>query len=263
MTAEDFLEGQVLLIDKTNHHLFQPLLYQVATAGLSPADIATPIREILKKYSSVTVHMDNVVDIIKEENYITTQTGKKINYKNLIIATGARHSYFGHDEWEVNAPGLKNLDDALNIRENILRSFERSEIETDQKKIDALTTFVIIGGGPTGVEMAGAIAEVATKTLAKNFSNIDPRKSQIYLIEGGPRILAGFHPSLSSISQNDLETLGVKVLLNSIVSKIDENGVTIGDRHIFAKNIIWAAGNKANPILKKLNIKMFELFMSR
>lgn len=247
---------EVLLIDKTNHHLFQPLLYQVATAGLSPADIATPIREILKQYPSVSVIMDEVSSINKESSTLETKSEKKLHFKNLIIATGARHSYFGHDEWEKFAPGLKSLSDALNIRENILRSYEISELESDQKKIDALTTFVVVGAGPTGVEMAGAICEIATKTLTKNFTHIDPRRSKVYLIEGGDRVLSAFHPSLSEKSKQDLEKIGVTVLLNSVVKDINEDGVTVGDKFIAAKNIIWAAGNKANPILNALDTEL-------
>ena len=243
----------VLLIDKTNHHLFQPLLYQVATAGLSPADIATPIREILKKYPSITIVMDEVIEMSKESSTVTIKTGHKISFKNLVLATGARHSYFGNDQWEKLAPGLKSLDDALSIRENVLRSFEKCELETDPKKISALTTFVVIGAGPTGVEMAGAIAEIATKTLAKNFSNIDTKSSKIYLIEGGERVLSSFHPQLSEKSKKDLESLGVTVKLKSFVKDITEEGVTVGDDFIPTKNIVWAAGNKANPILLKLN----------
>ncbi|PIK15945.1 NAD(P)/FAD-dependent oxidoreductase [Halobacteriovorax sp. JY17] len=247
---------EVLLIDRTNHHLFQPLLYQVATAGLSPADIATPIREILKKYSSITIIMDEVIEISKENSTVTISSGNQVSFKNLILATGARHSYFGNDQWEKLAPGLKSLDDALSIRENVLRSFEKSELETDLKKISALTTFVVIGAGPTGVEMAGAIAEIATKTLAKNFSNIDPKSSKIYLIEGGQRVLSTFHPSLSEKSKDDLESLGVTVKLNSFVKEITEEGVTVGEEFIPTKNIVWAAGNKANPILLKLDTSL-------
>ena len=246
---------EVLLIDRTNHHLFQPLLYQVATAGLSPADIATPIREILKKYPSLNVIMDEVLDIKKDEKYVLTKTGLKIEFNNLIIASGARHSYFGHDEWEQLAPGLKSLSDALNIRENVLRSFELSELEADQQKIEALTTFVVVGAGPTGVEMAGAIAEIAKKTLTKNFTHFDPRRSKIYLIEGADRVLNAFHPKLSERAKRDLEKLGVIVKLKSVVRNIDENGVSLDDEFIPSKNIVWAAGNKANPILKSLNVE--------
>lgn len=247
---------EVLIIDKSNHHLFQPLLYQVATAGLSPADIATPIREILKKYPSVTVIMDEVQKINKETSTIETSSEHKFEFNNLIIATGARHSYFGNDQWESLAPGLKSLSDALKIRENILKSYELSELETDQSKIDALTTFVIVGAGPTGVEMAGAIAEIATKTLTKNFSNIDPRRSKVYLVEGGDRVLSAFHPKLSERTKKDLEKIGVTVLLKSFVKDISEEGVTIGDNFIPARNVVWAAGNKANPILKELNCEL-------
>ncbi|EQC48625.1 pyridine nucleotide-disulfide oxidoreductase [Bacteriovorax sp. BSW11_IV] len=247
---------EVLIIDKSNHHLFQPLLYQVATAGLSPADIATPIREILKKYPSVSVIMDEVQKINKETSTIETSSEHKFEFNNLIIATGARHSYFGNDQWESLAPGLKSLSDALKIRENILKSYELSELETDQSKIDALTTFVIVGAGPTGVEMAGAIAEIATKTLTKNFSNIDPRRSKVYLVEGGDRVLSAFHPKLSERTKKDLEKIGVTVLLKSFVKDISEEGVTIGDNFIPARNVVWAAGNKANPILKELNCEL-------
>ena len=247
---------EVLIIDKMNHHLFQPLLYQVATAGLSPSDIATPVREILKKYSSITVAMEEVSQINKEESSIRTKTNRYLEFNNLIVATGARHSYFGNDEWEKIAPGLKSLEDALTIRENILRSFELSEMESDPDKVEALTTFVVIGAGPTGVEMAGSIAEIAKKTLAKNFTQIDPRNSKIYLIEGGDRVLSSFHSSLSQKAKEDLEKLGVIVKLNSMVKEINDDGVQVEDDFIHAKNIIWAAGNKASPLLEKLNTNL-------
>lgn len=236
-----------------NHHLFQPLLYQVASAGLSPADIATPIREILKGYTSINIIMDEVVDIDKVGHKIAIKSGAELLFENLIVAVGARHSYFGKEEWESIAPGLKSLADALNIRENILRSFELSEVEPDKKKSEALTTFVVIGAGPTGVEMAGAIAEIATKTLTKNFANIDSRESKIYLIEGGNRVLSAFHPDLSLKAKKDLEELGVIVKLDSIVQMITDEGVQIKDDFIASKNIIWAAGNKANSLLLKLD----------
>ncbi len=246
----------VLIIDKKNHHLFQPLLYQVATAGLSPSDIATPTREILKKYTSVTTILDEVVSFNKENKSITTKSKSIFTYSNLVIATGARHSYFGNEQWEEFAPGLKSLNDALKIRENILMSFEQSELEDDYEKKKAYTTFVIIGAGPTGVEMAGAIAEIATKTLTKNFSNINPKKSRIILIEGGPKVLSSFHPSLSKKAKADLEAFGVEVKLNSFVKNITKDGVEVGEEFISAKNIIWAAGNKANPIITALDTKM-------
>ncbi len=247
---------QALIIDRMNHHLFQPLLYQVATAALSPADIATPIREILKKYSSLSVIMDEVVSIDKESKLLTTKCDQKLTYDNLIIAVGARHSYFGNDQWESFAPGLKSLDDALLIREKILNSYELSELNSDPKEIKALTTFVVIGGGPTGVEMAGAIAEIASNTLSKNFTHIDPKKTKVYLLEGGDRLLSAFHKSLSEKTKSDLEKLGVTVKLNTMVDKLTEDGVYYGDEFIPSKNIVWAAGNVANPLLKELNVEL-------
>ncbi len=246
---------ETLVIDKKNHHLFQPLLYQVATAGLSPSNIATPIREVLKKYSSVSVVMDEVLDIDLDKKTIATANGHQYKYENLVIAAGARHSYFGNNEWEKYAPGLKTIEDALKIRENMLTNFEKSEQETDYIKQTALTTFVVIGGGPTGVEMAGAIAEIAKKTLTKNFSNIDPSKSKIFLLEGGNRLLAAFDKKLSAHAKKDLEQLGVDVRLESRVTKIDDSGVYIGDEYIPTVNIIWAAGNQTNPIVAGLDVK--------
>jgi NADH dehydrogenase len=242
-------QKDVLLIDRMNHHLFQPLLYQVATAALSPADIACPIREILKKYSSISVQMDEVIEIDKKTKKLTTQSGKTLYFENLIVAIGSRHSYFGNDQWEQHAPGLKSLQDALKIRENILRSFELCEIETDEKTREALKTFVVVGAGPTGVEMAGAIAEIATKTLAKNFTHIDSRRSKIYLIEGGDRVLAAFNSKLSVKARSDLEALGVIVKLNSVVKSVSAEGVQIGNDFIRSRNVIWAAGNKSFPLL--------------
>ena len=246
---------ETLVIDKKNHHLFQPLLYQVATAGLSPSNIATPIREVLKKYSSVSVVMDEVQKIELDKKEIRTINGHTYQYDNLIVAAGARHSYFGNDSWETYAPGLKTIEDALKIRENMLTNFEKSEQETDFIKQTALTTFVVIGGGPTGVEMAGAIAEIAKKTLTKNFSNIDPSKSKIFLLEGGERLLAAFDEKLSMQAKNDLEQLGVDVRLSSRVTKIDDSGVYIADEYIPTVNIIWAAGNQTNPIVAGLDVK--------
>ncbi|EQC47124.1 NAD(P)/FAD-dependent oxidoreductase [Bacteriovorax sp. Seq25_V] len=247
---------EALIIDRMNHHLFQPLLYQVATAALSPADIAAPIREVLKKYSSLSVIMDEVSIIDKNANSLETKSGLVITFDNLIIATGARHSYFGKDEWESLAPGLKSLEDALHIRENILRSYELSEMATNIEDVKALTTFVVIGGGPTGVEMAGAIAEIASKTMVKNFSHVNTRDSKIYLLEGGPRVLNAFKEELSAKAKSDLERLGVNVRVNTLVTNITQDGVYIGNEFIPSKNIIWAAGNKASPLLKVLDVKV-------
>ncbi|MDA8794082.1 NAD(P)/FAD-dependent oxidoreductase, partial [Bacteriovoracaceae bacterium] len=246
----------VLIIDKKNHHLFQPLLYQVATAALSPADISTPIRELFKKSNSTDIIMDEVDSIDLKDSSLIIKSKKKVYYENLIIATGARHSYFGNDSWETHATGLKTLDDALKIREDILKNFEASELEEDAEARKALTTFVVVGGGPTGVEMAGAIAEIAKKTLLKNFSNIDTKNAEIILIEGGNSILSSFDKSLSQKAKVDLEKLGVKVLLNTMVKEINQEGVSIGKDFIKTRNIIWAAGNEANPLTQQLKIEL-------
>jgi len=243
---------QVLLIDKTNHHLFQPLLYQVATASLSPADIASPIREILKRYSSISVIMDKAVAIDQQACVVHTESGNAFQFENLIVAVGVVPAYFGHTEWQQWAPGLKSLNDALTIRENMLRSFEMAELSSSQDEVDALSTFVVVGAGPTGVEMAGAIAEISRQTLAKNFSRIDPRNTRVYLVEGSGRVLSAFKERLSLRARQDLERLGVKVLLDSFVECIDGDGVVINDKSIATRNIIWAAGNAGNPLLQGL-----------
>lgn len=247
---------QVLLIDKTNHHLFQPLLYQVATASLSPADIASPIREVLKHYPSLSIIMDKVVDFDLQASVVKTESGNLFKFNNLIIAVGVVPFYFGHTPWEQWAPGLKSLNDALTVRENILRSFEMAELSSSQDEIDALTTFVIVGAGPTGVEMAGAIAEIAKETLVKNFNYIDPRNTKVYLIEGGGRVLPAFQEKLSARAERDLKKLGVNVMLDAVVEHVDSEGVIVHGTPIHAKNIIWAAGNIANPLLEKLNTRM-------
>ncbi len=246
---------ETLVIDKKNHHLFQPLLYQVATAGLSPSNIATPIREVLKKYASVSVVMDEVLGVDLKSKVIRTKNKHEYQYENLIVAAGAKHSYFGNDQWEQFAPGLKTISDALKIRETMLTNFEKSEQEQDFIKQNALNTFVVIGGGPTGVEMAGAIAEIAKKTLTKNFSNIDPAKSKVFLLEGADRLLAAFDEKLSARAKKDLEQLGVDVRLKALVTKIDENGVYIKDEFIPTENIIWAAGNQTNQIVASLDVE--------
>ncbi|MBF8263192.1 MAG: ndh [Parachlamydiales bacterium] len=258
----------VWLIDRANHHLFQPLLYEVATAALSPADIATPIREILSKYKNINVLMGEVISIDKENRIIALRNGEKIGYDFLIIALGARHSYFGQNEWEKNAPGLKTLADALKIREKILISFEKAERCGNQSLALQYLNFVIVGGGPTGVEMAGAIAEIATNSLIQNFRHIDPSQAKIFLIEGLPIILSSFPEELSQKAQRYLEKMGVQVMTNRRVSDITDQGVSIGDplKNSFLKegdsssklfipsqNIIWAAGDQASPILKTLS----------
>jgi NADH dehydrogenase len=244
---------EVLLVDKTNHHLFQPLLYQVATAAISPGDIAKPIRSILKDQKNTEVLLDEVTAINKAGGTIELKNEGILNFDFLIVAVGARHSYFGHDEWEAHAPGLKTLNDALTIRENILLSFEKAEITEDSHEREKFLTFVVIGGGPTGIEMAGAIAEIARKTMTEDFRNIDPRQARIILIEGGDRLLSVYPEKLSDYTKNSLETMGVKVLTGKTASQVGPEGVKIGDELIPTTNVIWAAGNKASPVLNTLN----------
>ncbi|MEN9654104.1 MAG: pyridine nucleotide-disulfide oxidoreductase [Chlamydiota bacterium] len=246
----------VWLIDKTNHHLFQPLLYQVASAALSPGDIAVPIREILSPYENVTVLMGEVVKINKQEHYVELKNGDRIGFEYLIVATGARHSYFGKDEWEEFAPGLKTLSDALKIRERILISFELAERCDSISEAKKFLNFVIIGGGPTGVEMAGAIAEIAYKTMLKNFRRIDTTKTKIYLVEGSPHILPVYPPELSNKAQSYLEQFGVTVIAGKRVTKVSSEGVEIEGSFIPAKNILWAAGNQAGAMLKTLDVPL-------
>lgn len=246
----------ILLLDKKNHHLFQPLLYQVAAAALSPADIATPLREILRDQSNTTVMMSDVKAIHKDQRSIETAKGEMIPYDYLVVAVGASHSYFGNDQWAPLAPGLKTISDALDIRERILLSFEKAERLDSIEEAAKFLNFVIVGAGPTGVEMAGAIAEIAHKTMFKNFRRINPKKSKIYLIEGAPRVLPPYPETLSYKAKFALEKMGVKVMTDKIVTNITEDGVHIGDEYIEARNVIWAAGNQASPLLKTLDVPL-------
>ncbi len=243
----------ILVIDKTNHHLFQPLLYQVATAALSPGDIATPIREILSNQANATVIMGEVASIDKNLKQLTLANGDLIGYDYLILAVGARHSYFGNDQWETVAPGLKTISDAIKIREQVLVSFEKAERLDSESEAAKYLNFVVIGGGPTGVEMAGAIAEIAHTALFKNFRRIKPEKARIFLIEATPYILPVYPEKLSLHAKRDLEELGVTVLVNTKVTDIREDGVQTEDRFIDSHNVIWAAGNQASPLLKTLD----------
>ena len=249
-------ELDVLLIDKTNHHLFQPLLYEVATAALSPGEIATPLREVLRHQQNTTVIMGEVVKIDKNNKQIAIANGDIIGYDSLVVCIGARHSYFGREEWEKFAPGLKTINDALKIREQVLISFEKAERLDSISEATKFLNFVIIGGGPTGVEMAGAIAEIAYKTMFKNFRRIKPEESKIYLIEALPQILPMYPAKLSSRAAQDLEKLGVKVLTGKKVIEINENGVKTEEMFIESKNIIWAAGNQVSPMLKTLDVPL-------
>ena len=236
----------VTLIDRNNHHLFQPLLYQVATAGLSPADIASPIRGILGGQRNVKIMLAEVsgIDVTRKE---VIADGRRIGYDYLVLATGARHAYFGHNDWAAFAPGLKTIDDATYLRRRILLAFERAENETDVDERRRLMTFVVVGGGPTGVEMAGAIAELAKRALASDFQSIDPQCASIVLIEGAQRLLTPFDPSLSHAARRSLNQLGVDVRLGAAVTDCSCEGVRLGDEFISTRTIIWAAGVMASP----------------
>ncbi len=245
----------ITIIDKTNHHLFQPLLYQVATAALSPGDIAIPIRSIFRGRKNIEVIMAEVQSINKSESSLQLND-RKIYFDYLIVAPGSSHSYFGNNEWEQVAPGLKSLSDALAIREKILCSFEEAEIIENKNDQEQYLTFVIVGGGPTGVEMAGAIAEIARQTMLKDFRNINPKETKIFLVEAYPRILTAYSEHLSEIAKNDLEKMGVKVLINTKVTNVSLTGVILGEEFIKTKNIIWAAGNEASLLLKSLDVEL-------
>ena len=242
---------RLTVIDRTNYHLFQPLLYQVATAALSPADIAAPVRAILSKCKNVEVVLAEVESVDVETRKVITKD-RVFDYDYLIIATGARHSYFGHDEWEKLAPGLKSLEDAIELRRRILLAFEFAEKTTDEAERKAAMTFVVIGGGPTGVEMAGAIAEISRYTLAKNFRHIDPSKARVILIEGGSRLLAAYPPDLSESARKQLVDLGVDVRTDARATDITESGVQLNGEFIACRVKIWAAGNNASFVGKTL-----------
>ncbi len=242
----------VTVIDRRNHHLFAPLLYQVATAQLSPANIAQPIRSILRKQKNANVLLGEVAGIDVDAKSITLDGGRTIAWDFLVVAVGATHSYFGHDEWAPMAPGLKTIDDATEIRKRILLAFETAENEPDRVKREAMLTFVVIGGGPTGVELAGAIGEIAGHTLVKEFNHIDPRDAKILLLEGLPRILPMFPEALSADAENDLSKFGVRVRTNSLVTAIDHHGVNVGDERIDANTVIWAAGVQVSRLTRAL-----------
>jgi len=242
---------RVTVIDRTNYHLFQPLLYQVATAALSPADIAAPVRAVLSKCKNLEVMLAEVQSVDVDAKKIKT-TDMEIAYDFLIVATGARHSYFGHNEWEKLAPGLKSLEDAIELRRRLLLAFEYAEKITDEAARKAAMTFVIIGGGPTGVEMAGAIAEIARYTLAKDFRHIDPSQARVILIEAEPRLLAVFPEDLSASAMKQLVALGVEVRTGTRATNLTETGLQVGDEFIPCRVKIWAAGNTASFVGKTL-----------
>src|ERR1700744_5104141 len=237
----------ITLVDRRNHHLFQPLLYQVATASLATSEIAWPIRYLLRDRPDVTTLFATVCGVDAKEKRVLLEDGDTLPYDTLVLATGVRHAYFGHDEWEPFAPGLKTLEDATTLRRRILVAFERAERETDPERRAALLTFVIVGAGPTGVELAGTIAELAQDTLAPDFRNIDTHKARVVLIEAGPRVLAGFADDLSTYAQHSLEKIGVEVVLNQPVTECTAEGVVYDGNKLDARTIIWAAGVRASP----------------
>ncbi len=246
------VDCDVTVIDRHNHHVFSPLLYQVATAGLSAGDIASPIRWILRRQDRLRVLMATVDQIDPAAKRLRLDGGGVIAYDYLIVGAGATHSYFGHDAWSASAPGLKSLDDALEIRRRLLRAFEEAEREPDPARQRFLLTFVLIGGGPTGVELAGALAEIARHALKAEFDAIDPASARIILLEGGPSILPTFPESLRASARRSLIRLGVEVRENALVTDVDERGVAIGNERIDAHTVLWAAGVAASPVGRQL-----------
>ncbi len=241
----------ILILDRRNHHLFQPLLYQVAMAGLSPADISTPIRSVFRKQKNVRVLMAEVSEISVSAKKVSTSVGEfKFDY--LVLACGAEHSYFGHNEWEDFAPGLKTLEQATEIRRRVLTAFEKAEAQPDREKLRQWLTFVVVGGGPTGVELAGALGEITRYTLTKDFRHIDPADARIILVEAGPKILAPFYDELGKKARRDLEELGVHITTNTVVSEVTSEGVRMGSEWVAAKTVIWAAGVKPSPLSSQL-----------
>jgi len=246
---------RVTVIDRTNYHLFQPLLYQVATAALSPADIAAPVRGVLSKCKNMEVVLAEVMSVDVNAKKVKLSEGE-VGYDYLIVATGARHSYFGHPEWEKLAPGLKSLEDAVEIRRRILMAFEFAERTSDEAARKAAMTFVVVGGGPTGVEMAGAIAEIARYTLAKDFRHIDPSQARVILIEGEPKVLASFPEDLRDSAMKQLVDLGVEVRTGIHATNLSEQGLQVGDEFIPCRVKIWAAGNTASFVGESLGVPL-------
>lgn len=247
---------RITLLDRGNHHLFQPLLYQVATAGLSSPDIAAPLRHILRRQKNVTVLMGEAVAVDAANKRVNLADGGALGYDFLMLASGATHAYFGHDDWAAHAPGLKTLDDALLIRRRILSAFERAEACEDETERRALLTFAIVGGGPTGVELAGTLAEIARHTLKREFRRIDPRYTRVLLLEAGPRVLSTFPESLSAKAQRQLEKLGVEVRTGSAVTRIDADSISLGEERIATRTVLWAAGVAASPLARSLGVPL-------
>ncbi|MCO7488277.1 NAD(P)/FAD-dependent oxidoreductase [Stenotrophomonas maltophilia] len=247
---------RITLVDRRNHHLFQPLLYQVATAGLSAPDIAAPLRHILGHQRNVEVRLGEVVAIDKRARQIRMADGSTLDYDSLLLATGATHAYFGNDQWADDAPGLKTLDDAIALRRKLLLAFERAEAEPDPAKKAAWLSFAIVGGGPTGVELAGTLAEIARHTLRNEFRHIDPASARVRLVEAGPRVLSSFPDVLSLKARRQLEKLGVEVLTGTPVSDIDSQGFKLGEQFVPARTVVWAAGVAASPLARTLDVPL-------
>jgi NADH dehydrogenase len=253
---------RVTLLDRHNYHLFQPLLYQVATASLSPGDVASPIRWILRHQSNVTVLLADAREIDTANRRVLIDGGEsgaaaeRLAYDFLIVATGATHAYFGHPEWASRAPGLKTLDDALEIRRQVLLAFEAAEREDEELARRRLLTFVIVGAGPTGVELAGALGEIARQSLKRDFRRIKPESARILLLEGGPHVLSAFPENLRTSAQRSLERLGVEVRTGAIVTMVDREGVLIGNERIAAQTVLWAAGVAASPLVRSLQVPL-------
>ncbi|MEM6560578.1 MAG: NAD(P)/FAD-dependent oxidoreductase [Planctomycetota bacterium] len=245
------VDAEVALLDRRNHHVFQPLLYQVATASLSPASISAPIRSALKKAKHCQVVLADVIGIDTERQRVLVEEGSA-PYDYLVLGVGVRHDYFGNDHWEPLAPGLKTLEDATEIRRRMLLAFESAEHEADEEARRAALTFAVVGGGPTGVELAGAIKSIASRTLPREFRNIDTTTARVILLQGGDRVLEGFPEALSARAQKDLADLGVEVRLESRVTSVDADGVRVGDEYIPATNVFWAAGVRGSPLLRSL-----------
>jgi NADH:ubiquinone reductase (H+-translocating) len=245
----------ILLVDRQNHHTFQPLLYQVATAGLAAPSIAAPLRHILRRQRNVTVQLGEVtrIDAAARQAFIGATA---VPYDYLVLATGVSHAYFGHDDWADDAPGLKTLDDALRIRERILTAFERAEASSDPEQVRALLTFVIVGAGPTGVELAGTLAEISRHTLKGEFRRIDPATAKVLLVEAGPRVLPAFPEELSASAQRQLERLGVTVLAGRPITHVDGAGVRIGEEAVASHTVLWAAGVSASPLSRTLDVPL-------
>ncbi|MEA2572569.1 MAG: hypothetical protein QOI24_4570 [Acidobacteriota bacterium] len=246
---------QITLLDHHNYHLFQPLLYQVATAALNPSDIAVPIRAIVRKQRNVSVLLGEATAVDVERKLVILRDGE-LAYDYLVLATGATHSYFGHTEWERDAPGLKTIDDALEIRRRVLVAFEAAERETDPLKQQAWLTFVVIGAGPTGVELAGALSEIARKTMLRDFRRINPSSARVILVEGKDRVLPVYPPDLSESAAKQLRGLGVEVMVNAQVTNISDQAVTIGSDVINARTVLWGAGVQASPLARSLGVPL-------